>query len=240
MYPYVSIGAYMCIYCIYISYIYIHIGQPIWVIWVSLKIGCMHTAKLHLNMITKHQIWGTVCQTKTICWSKREKHASNCKHTAQRCEDVQDYMAGYDSSTSTYYIQISPCVDELSRDITKEFPLVSSPKKKEDPFNFQPELVGLFHPIPTSFFVWIPSFTIPMRKKTHHRNQGTKWVWVKKSWQKKRKCLKLYGSMNFPKLSPQVLKKTSAPVALSLDFPLSLHLVSPVFPGQTSWPLVDV
>ena len=122
----------------------------------------------------------------------------------------------------------------------KNSPSSPPPKKRKTRSTFNPSLWGYFIPFQLLFSFGFLHSPYQWEKKTHHRNQGTKWVWVKKSWQKKRKCLKLYGSMNFPKLSPQVLKKTSAPVALSLDFPLSLHLVSPVFPGQTSWPLVDV
>ena len=57
--------------------------------------------------------------------------------------------------------------------------------------------------------------------KTHHRNQGTKWVYESKNrGKKKKKCLKLYGSMNFTKLSPQVLKKNLSPRGLVVGFPI--------------------
>jgi hypothetical protein len=129
-------------------------------------------------------------------------------------------MAGYDSSTSTYYIQISPCVDELSRDITKEFPLVSSPKKKEDPFNFQPELVGLFHPIPTSFFVWIPSFTIPMRKKNTSQESRHQMGMSQKIVAKKKKMPKALWFHEFSKTFTPSAEKNLSPRGLVVGFPI--------------------
>ena len=133
----------------------------------------------------------------------------------RRCSRLHGWLWFFD----VYILQISPCVAELSRDITKEFPLISSPKKKEDPFNFQPELMGLFHPIPTSFFVWIPSFTIPM-KNTSQESRHQMGMSQKIVATKKRKCLKLYGSMNFPKNFHPKCWKSLSPRGLVVGFPI--------------------
>ena len=118
----------------------------------------------------------------------------------------------------------------------KNSPSSPPPRKRKTRSIFNPSLWGYLNPIPTSFFVWIPSFTIPM-KNTSQESRHQMGMNQKIVAKKKEKMPKALWFHEFSKTFTPSAEKTSAPVALSLDFPLSLHLVSPVFPGQTSWPL---